>query len=206
MKAGRARSVSSNACGKPCMTTLAGAGARSTGGLDGTHRSIPGILIRHWRKVTDDLGRRRTFIRHLSAVMELLNALANFPQLEPAGSKASSRRLELPCCAVRPFIPHVTPCAVRDLVTCTALIESPWRKSKPKHCNHPRCNGLQLNCNCRHIPSPWTPRPRCGRRRSPDRNVRNSRRLGAAQGDFVARQSRVSPPHRGVCPWPAANM
>ena len=41
-------------------------------------------------KVTDDIGRRRTFNTAIAAVMELLNAVAKFPQ--SARRIAASRR------------------------------------------------------------------------------------------------------------------
>jgi leucyl-tRNA synthetase len=102
-------------------------------------------------KVTDDIGRRRTFNTAIAAVMELLNALAKFPQApvlsasqpqpqpqsqaaapaQGAGARAQDRSvaqeaLEIAVLGLSPIIPHVTHVLWRALGHETTLIDEPW--------------------------------------------------------------------------------
>src|SRR5258707_7236084 len=89
-------------------------------------------------KVTDDIGRRRTFNTAIAAVMELLNAVAKFPQAAAQHRSAAQDRsvaheaLEIAVLALSPIIPHVTHALWRDLGHRTALIEEPWRGVDPQ--------------------------------------------------------------------------
>jgi leucyl-tRNA synthetase len=77
-------------------------------------------------KVTDDIGRRRTFNTAIAAVMELLNALAKFPQSTPQDRGVMQEALEIAVLALSPIIPHVTHALWRELGHRTALIDEPW--------------------------------------------------------------------------------
>ncbi|MEA3160322.1 MAG: leucyl-tRNA synthetase [Gammaproteobacteria bacterium] len=79
-------------------------------------------------KVTDDIGRRRTFNTAIAAVMELLNALAKFPQGEPQDRSVVQEALEIAVLTLSPIIPHVTHALWRDLGHRTALIDESWLK------------------------------------------------------------------------------
>ena len=79
-------------------------------------------------KVTDDIGRRRTFNTAIAAVMELLNAVAKFPQAAPQDRSVSQEALEIAVMALSPIIPHVTHALWRGLGHSTALIDEPWRE------------------------------------------------------------------------------
>jgi leucyl-tRNA synthetase len=87
-------------------------------------------------KVTDDIGRRRTFNTAIAAVMELLNALAKFPQTEMQAAQGANttaqdrsvaqEALEIAVLGLSPIIPHVTHVLWRALGHEAALIDEPW--------------------------------------------------------------------------------
>ena len=77
-------------------------------------------------KVTDDIGRRRTFNTAIAAVMELLNAVAKFPQSAAQDRSVAQEALEIAVMALSPIIPHVTHALWRGLGHRTALIDEPW--------------------------------------------------------------------------------
>jgi leucyl-tRNA synthetase len=77
-------------------------------------------------KVTDDIGRRRTFNTAIAAVMELLNALARFPQSTPNDRAVAQEALELAVLCLSPIIPHVTHVLWGALGHSTALIDERW--------------------------------------------------------------------------------
>jgi leucyl-tRNA synthetase len=82
-------------------------------------------------KVTDDIGRRRTFNTAIAAVMELLNALAKFPQRSPQDRSVLHEALEVAVLALSPIIPHVTHALWRALGHSGALIDEPWTSVDP---------------------------------------------------------------------------
>ena len=77
-------------------------------------------------KVTDDIGRRRTFNTAIAAVMELLNAVAKFPQAGAQDRSVAQEALEIAVLALSPIIPHVSHALWRGLGHSTALIDEPW--------------------------------------------------------------------------------
>jgi leucyl-tRNA synthetase len=77
-------------------------------------------------KITDDIGRRRTFNTAIAAAMELLNALAKFPQSSPQDRSVMHEALEITVLGLSPIIPHVTHVMWRALGHDTALIDEPW--------------------------------------------------------------------------------
>jgi leucyl-tRNA synthetase len=77
-------------------------------------------------KVTDDIGRRRTFNTAIAAVMELLNAAAKFPQTAAQDRAVMQEALEIAVLTLSPIIPHVTHALWRGLGHRTALIDEPW--------------------------------------------------------------------------------
>jgi leucyl-tRNA synthetase len=79
-------------------------------------------------KVTDDIGRRRTINTAIAAVMELLNALAKFPQDSPQDRSVVREALEIAVMTLSPMVPHVTHALWRELGHRTALIDEPWLK------------------------------------------------------------------------------
>jgi leucyl-tRNA synthetase len=77
-------------------------------------------------KTTDDIGRRRIFNTAIAAVMELLNALAKFPQKSPQDGSVAQEALEIAVMTLSPIIPHVTHALWRELGHPAALIDERW--------------------------------------------------------------------------------
>jgi leucyl-tRNA synthetase len=77
-------------------------------------------------KVTDDLGRRRTYNTAIASVMELLNALAKFPHSTPQDRSVTQEALEIAVIGLSPIIPHVTHALWHGLGHAGALIEESW--------------------------------------------------------------------------------
>jgi len=95
-------------------------------GLDDAQRSIRRQAHQTLGKVTDDIGRRRTFNTAIAAVMELLNALSKFPQRSPRDRSVMQEALEIAVVALSPIIPHATHALWRELGHRTALIDETW--------------------------------------------------------------------------------
>jgi leucyl-tRNA synthetase len=77
-------------------------------------------------KVTDDIGRRRTFNTAIAAVMELLNALAKFPQARAQDRSVMHEALEIAVLTLSPIIPHATHSMWSALGHSTALVDERW--------------------------------------------------------------------------------
>jgi leucyl-tRNA synthetase len=101
------------------------------GVLDEPQRAIRRQAHHTLAKVTDDIGRRRTFNTAIAAVMELLNALAKFPQATPQDRSVMHEALEIAVLALSPIIPHVTHALWRALGHTKALIDEPWTPVDP---------------------------------------------------------------------------
>jgi leucyl-tRNA synthetase len=82
-------------------------------------------------KVTDDIGRRRTFNTAIAAVMELLNAVGKFPAQSPRDRSVVQEALEIAVLGLSPIIPHATHALWRDLGHAAALIDEPWTPVDP---------------------------------------------------------------------------
>jgi leucyl-tRNA synthetase len=77
-------------------------------------------------KITDDIGRRRTFNTAIAAAMELLNAVGKFPQNSPQDRAVVHEALEIAVLGLSPIIPHVTHALWQALGHDTALIDETW--------------------------------------------------------------------------------
>jgi leucyl-tRNA synthetase len=77
-------------------------------------------------KITDDIGRRRTFNTAIAAAMELLNALAKFSQGSRQDRSVMQEALEIVVLGLSPIIPHVTHALWGALGHERALINEPW--------------------------------------------------------------------------------
>jgi leucyl-tRNA synthetase len=77
-------------------------------------------------KVTDDIGRRRTFNTAIASVMEFLNAIGKFQCASAQDRRVQHEALEIAVLALSPIIPHVTHALWRGLGHTTALIDEPW--------------------------------------------------------------------------------
>jgi leucyl-tRNA synthetase len=78
-------------------------------------------------KMTDDIGRRRTFNTAIAAAMELLNALAKHPDRSQQDLSVLQEALEIVVLGLSPIIPHVTHALWHALGHERALIDEPWR-------------------------------------------------------------------------------
>jgi len=102
-----------------------------TAALNDAQRGIRRQAHHTLAKITDDIGRRRTFNTAIAAAMELLNALAKFPQssgLSPQDGSVMQEALEIVVLGLSPIIPHVTHAMWRALGHETALIDEPWTR------------------------------------------------------------------------------
>ncbi len=92
--------------------------------------SVQRTLRRHTHqalaKVTDDIGRRRTFNTAIAAVMELLNSLSKFKAESAQDRSVMQEGLEIAVLALSPIVPHVTHALWHALGHACALIDEPW--------------------------------------------------------------------------------
>ena len=105
--------------------------ALDTAVLTGTQRDLRRLAHQTLAKVTDDIGRRRTFNTAIAAVMELLNALARFEDSTPAGRAVTQEVLELVVLMLSPIVPHATHVLWQELGHARTLIDEPWPKPDP---------------------------------------------------------------------------
>jgi len=100
--------------------------ALDKGALTEPQRAIRRQAHHTLAKITDDIGRRRTFNTAIAAAMELLNALAKHPQKSPQDRSVVHEALEIAVLGLSPIIPHVSHALWRALGHVTALIDEPW--------------------------------------------------------------------------------
>jgi leucyl-tRNA synthetase len=105
-----------------------GGGARGSSGLALTpaQRELRRLVHQTLAKVTDDIGRRRTFNTAIAATMELLNALGRFKADDPAGRAVQQEAFELVVVMLSPIVPHVCHVLWQELGNATALVDVPW--------------------------------------------------------------------------------
>jgi leucyl-tRNA synthetase len=77
-------------------------------------------------KITDDIGRRRTFNTAIAAAMELLNAVAKHPHGSEQDRSVLKEALEIAVLGLSPIIPHATHALWQALGHKTALIDESW--------------------------------------------------------------------------------
>jgi leucyl-tRNA synthetase len=94
--------------------------------LDDAQRAMRRQAHHTLAKMTDDIGRRRTFNTAIAAAMELLNALAKFPHNSPQDRSVMQEALEIAVLGLSPIIPHVTHALWQALGHQRALIDEPW--------------------------------------------------------------------------------
>ncbi|MFI4891654.1 MAG: class I tRNA ligase family protein, partial [Steroidobacterales bacterium] len=95
-------------------------------GLDGAQRALRRQTHQTLAKVTDDIGRRRTFNTAIASVMELLNALAKFKAEDPQRRGVVQEALEVAVLTLSPIIPHVTHALWHGLGHKRAAVDEPW--------------------------------------------------------------------------------
>jgi leucyl-tRNA synthetase len=79
-------------------------------------------------KMTDDIGRRRSFNTAVASAMELLNTLAKFSDTSANGRAAMQEALEVVVLGLSPIVPHVCHVLWGHLGHENALIDTPWPK------------------------------------------------------------------------------
>ena len=109
----------------------AGAGPAFAAALSEPQRALRRQAHQTLVKVTDDIGRRRTFNTAIAAVMELLNALARHPASTAQDRAVLHEALEIAVLALSPIVPHVTHALWRALGHERALIEERWPAADP---------------------------------------------------------------------------
>jgi leucyl-tRNA synthetase len=107
------------------------AGRPDQAALDSAGKALRRVAHQALAKVTDDIGRRRTFNTAVAAVMELLNALARFDGRGPQGTVVRQEALEIAVIALSPIVPHVCHALWQELGHATALIDERWPAPDP---------------------------------------------------------------------------
>ena len=102
------------------------AGPLDKGFLNDAQRALRRQAHQTLAKVTDDIGRRRTFNTAIASVMELLNTVAKHTQRSAQDRSVIQEALDIAVLALSPIVPHVTHALWRELGHTTALIDEPW--------------------------------------------------------------------------------
>jgi leucyl-tRNA synthetase len=77
-------------------------------------------------KVTNDIGRRRTFNTAIAAVMELMNALARFEDRSPQGRAVAQEALDIVVLVLSPIVPHACHALWHELGHPGAVVDARW--------------------------------------------------------------------------------
>lgn len=77
-------------------------------------------------KVTDDIGRRRTFNTAVAAVMELLNTVSRFEDRSAESRAVVQEALEIATICLSPIVPHVCHTLWHELGHAEAIIDVRW--------------------------------------------------------------------------------
>jgi leucyl-tRNA synthetase len=99
--------------------------------LDAAQKDLRRIAHSTLAKVTDDIGRRRSFNTAVAAVMELLNAIGKHDSKTLAGRVVAHEALEVAVMCLSPMIPHVTHELWTQLGHSTALAQESWWTPDP---------------------------------------------------------------------------
>ena len=99
--------------------------------LNAAQKEMRRIAHHTLEKVSDDIGRRRSFNTAVAAVMELLNAVSKFDSSTLAGRVVAHEALEIAVMCLSPMIPHVTHQLWRELGHEQALATERWWNPDP---------------------------------------------------------------------------
>jgi leucyl-tRNA synthetase len=94
--------------------------------LDAGQKALRRIAHQTLAKVTDDIGRRRTFNTAIAAVMELLNAIGRFSDASAQGRAVRQEACTIIAVCLSPIVPHVCHALWQALGHAGALIDQPW--------------------------------------------------------------------------------
>jgi leucyl-tRNA synthetase len=99
--------------------------------LDAAQRDLRRQVHEALVKVTNDIGRRRTFNTAIAAVMELLNAMARFDDRSPQGRAVMQEALETVVIVLSPVVPHACHALWSALGHATAVVDERWPEADP---------------------------------------------------------------------------
>ena len=102
------------------------AGPISPAGLNQPQRVLRRQVHQTLAKVSDDIGRRRTFNTAIAAVMELLNALNRAETSTPEDRAVVQEALELTVLMLSPIVPHICHRLWNVLGHSGAIIDESW--------------------------------------------------------------------------------
>jgi leucyl-tRNA synthetase len=77
-------------------------------------------------KVTNDIGRRRTFNTAIAAVRELFNAIGHYTEADAVGRAVRQEAYEIAVLCLSPIAPHVCHALWHELGHERAIIDEPW--------------------------------------------------------------------------------
>jgi leucyl-tRNA synthetase len=96
----------------------------------GPARDLYRRIHRTIKKVTEDVGERYHFNTAISAIMELMNAINEYPEDADRGTLAEA--LETAVILLAPFVPHLTEELWRAMGHETSVHEQPWPSYDPE--------------------------------------------------------------------------
>jgi len=99
--------------------------------LNGAQRELRHIAHQTLAKVTDDIGRRRSFNTAVAAIYELLNAITSFADSSPQGRAVRGEALKIAVLVLAPITPHVCHTLWEALGAKTALVDERWPLPDP---------------------------------------------------------------------------
>jgi leucyl-tRNA synthetase len=106
--------------------SLGSAPALDIAALDDAQRGLRRQVHETLVKVTNDLGRRRTFNTAIAAVMELMNALGRSDDRSPQGRAILQEALEIVVLMLSPVVPHACHALWRELGHAGAVVDARW--------------------------------------------------------------------------------
>ncbi len=80
------------------------------------------------QKVTDDIGRRKTFNTAIASVMELMNALGKVSDDSAAARSVMQEALEIITLVLSPIVPHICEAIYAELKPGAKLMDARWPK------------------------------------------------------------------------------
>jgi leucyl-tRNA synthetase len=100
--------------------------ALDTAALSPAQRDIRRQVHETLRKITHDIGTRRTFNTAIAAIMELMNALAKFDDRSDQGRAVTQEALEIVVLGLSPIVPHACHSLWQELGHPGAVIDERW--------------------------------------------------------------------------------
>jgi leucyl-tRNA synthetase len=94
--------------------------------LDPAQRALRRTVHETIEKVSDDVGRRRTFNTAIAAIMELMNAFARSEDASPQGRAVVQEGFEAVVRMLAPITPHACHPLWQALGGQEAVIDAPW--------------------------------------------------------------------------------